>query len=110
CPQETGPRSIDARLAKSSVALYALPMLLDTHALSSTTRAAAHACPSGPHRTANWGMRGGPGVACASSVPSDLPWRGVSQDPKTSATAGQRRCDEAWALRAAYPCLCVTGI
>src|SRR5262245_6019345 len=39
---------------------------------------------------------------------SDLPWRGVSQDSKTSATAGQRRCDEAWALRAAYPRLCVT--
>src|SRR5262245_45873853 len=53
-------------MAKSSVALYALPMLLDTHALSSTTRTAAHAGPGGPHRRANWGMRGGPGAARAS--------------------------------------------
>jgi hypothetical protein len=70
---QIGPRSVDARMAKSSVALYALPMLLDTHALSSTTRAAAHAYPGGPHRTADWGMTGSPGAARASSGPSDLP-------------------------------------
>jgi hypothetical protein len=77
CPQETGPRRVDARLAKSAVALYALPTVLDTHALSSPTRAAAHACSGGPHRTADWGITGSPSAARASSVPSDLPleWR-----------------------------------